>query len=40
MAGSLTWAKFGKHLLDWKLWAFSLMFMSQAMPVYAFAYFS
>jgi len=37
---ALTFAKFGKHLLDLKLWAFALMFMSSTMPAYAFAYFS
>ncbi|KAK5944760.1 hypothetical protein PMZ80_001960 [Knufia obscura] len=37
---SLTWAKFGQALLDWKLWAFALMFASSTMPAYAFAYFA
>ncbi|PGG95220.1 hypothetical protein AJ79_10178 [Helicocarpus griseus UAMH5409] len=36
----LTWAKCGHHLMDLKLWAFALMFMSTTMPAYAFAYFS
>ena len=35
----LTLKKFFHHLGDWKLWAFSLMFMSTAMPAYALAYF-
>ncbi|OAG40778.1 hypothetical protein AYO21_05076 [Fonsecaea monophora] len=35
----LTWAKFCHHLKDWKLWVFSMMFMSTANPAYAFAYF-
>ncbi|KAL2379374.1 hypothetical protein RJZ90_005326 [Blastomyces dermatitidis] len=36
----LTWAKFGEHLKDGKLWAFAFMFMSTTTPAYAFAYFS
>ncbi|KAK3719459.1 hypothetical protein LTR37_004317 [Vermiconidia calcicola] len=36
----LTWAKVGIHLSDWKLWAFSIMYMSTVMPAYVFAYFS
>jgi len=35
----LTMRKFFHHLKDFKLWAFSLMFMSTAMPAYALAYF-
>ena len=36
---ALTWAKLGKHLKDFKLWVFALMFMSTTMPAYALAYF-
>ncbi|KAL1959308.1 hypothetical protein VTO42DRAFT_2495 [Malbranchea cinnamomea] len=36
----LTWQKFGKHIRDWKLWIFSLMFMSATVPAYALAYFA
>ncbi|KAJ9661449.1 hypothetical protein H2201_006480 [Coniosporium apollinis] len=36
----LTWGKFFKHLTDWKLWTFALLFMSTTMPAYAFAYFT
>lgn len=36
----LTWSKFGRHLQDFKLWAFALMFMSTAMAAYALAYFA
>lgn len=36
----LTWKKFRIHLMDFKLWAFALMFMSTTMPAYALAYFA
>jgi len=39
MADPLTWGKVGKHLSDFKLWAFALMFMNSTMPAYAFSYF-
>ncbi|KAL7276237.1 hypothetical protein RUND412_000773 [Rhizina undulata] len=38
-ADPLTWAKVRKHLSDWKLWIYGLLFMCSTMPAYAFAYF-
>ncbi|KAF8464454.1 major facilitator superfamily domain-containing protein [Kalaharituber pfeilii] len=35
----LTWGKVGKHLSDWKLWAFAFLYMCSTMPTYALAYF-
>ncbi|KAI5788283.1 major facilitator superfamily domain-containing protein [Geopyxis carbonaria] len=35
----LTWAKTGRVLMDPKIWAFSLLFMSSTVPAYAFSYF-
>ena len=37
---SLTWSKLARHLTDFKLWPFALMFMSTTMPAYALAYFA
>lgn len=39
VADPLTWVKFVHHLADWKLWAYSVLFMGTTMPVYAFSYF-
>ncbi|CCX04326.1 major facilitator superfamily domain-containing protein [Pyronema domesticum] len=38
-ADEITWAKVGKHLGDWKLWVFAMMFMCSTTPSYAFGYF-
>lgn len=38
-ADAITWATARKHLTDWTLWMYALLFMSCAMPAYAFAYF-
>lgn len=35
----VTWAKIGKHLCDWKIWLFGLMFMSATVAAYSLAYF-
>jgi len=40
IADPLTLKKFFKHLSDFKLWVFALLFMSTTMPAYAFAYFT
>lgn len=38
-ADPMTLSKVLKHLSDWKLWCYALMFMSSTTPSYAFAYF-
>ncbi|CAZ81943.1 unnamed protein product [Tuber melanosporum] len=38
-ADPLTWGVIGVHLMDWKLWAYALLFMNAAVPGYALAYF-
>ncbi|KAA8895790.1 major facilitator superfamily domain-containing protein [Sphaerosporella brunnea] len=39
IADPITWAKVGKHLSDFKLWVFALLFMCTAVPAYAFGLF-
>ncbi|KAF8653322.1 hypothetical protein AX16_004022 [Volvariella volvacea WC 439] len=36
---SLTFAKVLRHLCDWTLWAYGLMFLCSTLPAYALAYF-
>jgi len=36
---ALTWRKIFKHLSDWTMWAYALMFMCATMPAYVIAYF-
>ncbi|KAK2841535.1 hypothetical protein FQN49_006162 [Arthroderma sp. PD_2] len=40
VADPVTLAKLKLHLLDWKLWIFSLMFLSATVPAYALSYFA
>ncbi|KAF3483104.1 uncharacterized protein GIQ15_02428 [Arthroderma uncinatum] len=40
IADPLTLAKLKLHLSDWKLWIFSMMFLSTTVPAYAFSYFA
>lgn len=39
VADTLTWAKAARHVVDWKVWSYGLLFMGSTMPSYAFAYF-
>ncbi|KAF2729261.1 MFS general substrate transporter [Polyplosphaeria fusca] len=35
----LTWPKFLRHVANWELWVYGLMFLTCSAPIYAFAYF-